>query len=206
MATDNQEREVKLYVTDLAKCESAIQSLGAECTRERVHEVNLRFDTPDRRLSSVAQVLRLRKDRRNRVTYKGPGNVDEGVRSRQEIEFTVDDFDQARLFFEALGYEVMMIYEKYRTTYEFEGAEIVLDEMPYGNFLEIEANDAAQIESITKQLGLDWEARIFASYTTLFDVVRTTRDLGFTDLTFENFAGLQITALDLGVALADQAG
>lgn len=203
MADNNQEREVKFFLNDIAQYEAKIVGLGGELTKPRVHEVNLRFDTPERTLSSSAQVLRLRKDTRNRVTYKGAGSLEGGVRSRREIEFSVDDFDQARLFFESLGYEVMMTYEKYRTTYTLGGAEIVLDEMPYGKFIEIEALDPEAIRSLADQLNLDWEARIFESYTVLFDILKITLSLEFTDLTFENFSNIEVSAEDLGVKLAD---
>ena len=39
----------------------------------------------------------------------------------QELEFTVGDFDMARAFLQALGYQVSMIYEKYRAGYDWEG-------------------------------------------------------------------------------------
>ena len=45
-----------------------------------------------------------------------------------------------------------MRYEKYRETFTLEGAEIVLDELPVGNFMEIEAT-REQIRSITAALG-----------------------------------------------------
>jgi adenylate cyclase class 2 len=202
MADNNQEREVKFFLKDLGRYEAKIVELGGELTKPRVHEVNLRFDTPERALSSSAQVLRLRKDTRNRVTYKGPGSLEGGVRSRREIEFSVDDFDKGRLFFESLGYEVMMTYEKYRTTYTIGEAEIVLDEMPYGKFIEIEASDPKTIHSMADQLALDWEARIFESYTVLFEIVKMTHSLEFTDLTFENFANIEVSAEDLGIKLA----
>ena len=53
----------------------------------------------------------------------------------------VESFDQARAFLAALGYQVDMVYEKYRTKYELEGVHLDLDEMPYGDFIELEGND-----------------------------------------------------------------
>jgi adenylate cyclase class 2 len=86
------------------------------------------------------------------------------VRLRQEIEFTVSDFEAARRFLEALGYHVALMYEKYRTTYDLEGVHITLDKMPYGNFIEIEGPDPASIRRINEQLGLDWEQRVPATH------------------------------------------
>ena len=59
-------------------------------------------------------MLRLRRDSSVRLTYKGPGKTIDGVHLRKEIEFAASDFDAAQAFLEALGYQVQMIYEKYR--------------------------------------------------------------------------------------------
>lgn len=203
MAGNNREREVKFYVSNLSKYGQQILALGGQLKKERVHEVNLRLDTPDRLLSSSSQLLRLRKDVRNRVTYKGPGTIEDGVRSRVEIEFEVDNYDNARILFENLGYEVVMVYEKFRTTYALDDAEIVLDEMPYGFFIEIEAGNPGTIRSLAEKLDLIWEARIFDSYTVLFDFLKWTRGLQFRDLSFENFASFTISPQDLGIRYAD---
>ena len=65
--------------------------------------------------------------------------------SRTEIEFGVDDFAKAKQFLEHLGYQSILVYEKYRTTYELDHAHIMLDELPYGNFIEIEGEDLTGI-------------------------------------------------------------
>jgi adenylate cyclase class 2 len=81
---------------------------------------------------------------------------------RRELEVTVDDFEAARLL-EALGYKVMLMYEKYRADYRLDGVMITLDEMPYGNFTELEGLDAASIQAVAKETDLDWETRILGA-------------------------------------------
>ena len=203
---NDQELEVKFFVADLAAVEARLQALEARLLQPRVHEVNLRFDTPDGELSRQFRVLRLRQDEAARLTYKGPSEYQEGVRLRQEIEFTVGDFGAAQRFLEALGYRVALMYEKYRTTYELEGVHVTLDKMPYGTFIEIEGPDPASIRHVNEQLGLDWDHRVPESYTMLFERLRDTLDLSFTDLSFANFSGLDISPEDLGIRLADTAG
>jgi adenylate cyclase class 2 len=170
----------------------------------RTHEINLRFDTPSGDLLRKYQVLRLRQDSQVRLTFKGPAQTLEGARSRQEIEFTVSDFSSARSFLEALGYQVVMMYEKYRTTYEHSGMEILLDEMPYGSFLEIEGPDPAEMQSLAQSLLLDWECAAPDSYTALFEILRGHLGFTFQDLSFANFANLDVTAADLGLRAADK--
>jgi len=204
MSNSDQELEIKLYISDLPSLKRQIEALGARQVKTRVHEYNLRFDTRDGRLTSTAQVLRLRQDTAAKLTYKGPGEMIDGVRSRKEIEFTISDFDAAKNFFEALGYQVSVIYEKYRTTYELQGVEVTLDEMPYGDFTEIEGQDTDTINAVADRLGINRHSSITDSYTALFERLRAVLGITFRDLTFENFGNLKITPTDLGVTPADQ--
>jgi adenylate cyclase class 2 len=199
----DQELEVKFFVTSLPAIERRLHALGAELTLPRVFEVNLRFDTPDGDLGRSLRVLRLRQDNVARLTYKGPASGLGGARLRQEIEFEVSDFAAARAFLEGLGYQVAMTYEKYRTAYDLDGAEVSLDQLPYGTFVEVEGPDPGTLQAVTRKLGLDWEATIPASYTVLFEQLTARLNLPFRDLSFSNFEGLLITPIDLGVQPAD---
>ena len=199
----NQELEVKFYIADIPALAHRLEELSAVLSQPRVLEINLRFDTSQGDLTRAIKVLRLRQDTRARLTYKGPGEVRDGVRIRQEIEFTVGDFDAARQFFEALGYQIYMLYEKFRTTYLLEEASITLDEMPYGNFVEVEGPHTELIRDLSLRLGLDWEARSLESYTSLFDRLKTNLGLNFRDLSFANFVGIMVTAANLNLHHAD---
>jgi adenylate cyclase, class 2 len=210
-----QEIEAKFYVGDLGKIESRIRELDARLFQSRVLEMNIRFDLPDARLRSEGRVLRLRRDTNARLTYKDSGKSEQGVVNRTEIEFTVEDFEKAKLFLEALGYQKLFEYEKYRTTYELHQtskvstdlgglAHVMLDELPYGNFVEIEGKDIATIHSSANKLNLDLNVSIPASYSALFERVRSSLRLTFTDLTFENFEGIEVTPEHLLVQPADK--
>ena len=199
----NQEIEVKFYLNDLARFEKNLQGLGAELIQPRVHEINLRFDTPDGKLTNSGQVLRLRQDERSRFTYKrsSPEETD-SVSSRTEIEFEVSSFENARLFLEALGYQVYVSYEKYRRTYQLPSVEIMLDETPFGDFIEIEGSNAQSIETIAAALHLNWQARCLEGYMMLLDKVKAIHS-NIKNMTFDEFSGLKITADELGLISAD---
>lgn len=199
----NQELEVKFYVQDLALIEQRLISLGAVLVQPRTFEINLRFDTLDLALTRNLRVLRLRQDTAARMTFKGPAYGSEGVRVRQEIEFVVDDFEAARDLLEALGYQVSMCYEKYRTVYDLGEVHITLDEMPYGNFVEIEGPDPESIFAVNSDIGLIWEARAFESYVVIFERLKEELGLEFRDLSFENFAGLEISPDQMKLPFAD---
>lgn len=207
-----QELEVKFYLQDRPAMVERIQAAGAVLVQPRVFEKNLRFDTPDGSLTKNQRVLRLRMDTRARLTYKGPDRLEQengkrqpdSVSQRQEIEFGVDDFDAAWEMLDALGYEVSVLYEKYRTTYHLANVEIVVDEMPYGDFLEIEGPDAGSIRQAAERLGLKWDARCTTSYMALFNHLRAG-GLEAEHLTFKLLEGKTYTAADFDLQAGDAA-
>lgn len=199
----DQEIEVKFLVKDYERLIHKIQNLGLICVRPRIHELNLRYDTPDHGLVSARQVLRLRKDDLARLTFKGPGVLQEGVLTRKEIEVVVSDFDATNRLLEALGYEVVLTYEKYRANYLMGGLVLSLDEIPFGFFVELEGESPAQVKSAAKLLGLDWEERINLSYSALLEQYNRNTGNSFRDLSFEVFQDLKVSPDDLGLNYAD---
>ncbi len=199
-----EEAEVKFYIKDLQSLEARLRSLGAQLTQPRTFEQNLRFDTPDKELAKGFKVLRLRRDLQARLTFKGPSEDVDGVRVRKEIEFVLADFQAAQQLLLELGYLVSMQYDKYRAVYDLLGVQISLDELPYGNFLEVEGPDPATIHTISTMLGLNWEARVPESYTVLFEQIQVRLQLNFNDLIFDNFANLDLKPSDLNVIPADE--
>jgi adenylate cyclase class 2 len=203
MSSTGQELEVKFYLNHPAQLQNRLEALGAHLAHPRVHEINLRFDTPTLDLLRSGRLLRLRQDTEARITYKGPGRVEGGARLRQELEFVASDFDMARAVIEALGYELMMMYEKQRATYALGDVLVTLDEMPYGSFAEIEGPDGESIQQAAVKLNLNWDTRILDSYTMLFEHARQVFGFTFRDLSFDNFANLPVPPEALGVVPAD---
>jgi adenylate cyclase class 2 len=204
MSNSGQEIEAKFYLLHLDRMIARVHELKAHLIQPRVLETNLRFDRPDASLRSKGHVLRLRRDTQARLTYKGASQNNSGVLDREEIEFVVEDFEKARQFLEALGYGQSMVYEKYRATYELDDVQIMLDELPYGNFLEIEGDTLDQIRAVASILDLNWNAAIGASYTALFEKIRKALQLSFQDILFEHFEGIHVTSDHMGVLAADQ--
>jgi len=208
-----QETEAKFYVQDLKRIRSSLEELGAHLIHERVLESNIRFDLPGQRLRAQGRVLRLRHDTETKLTYKGASEMEQGILSREEIEFVVEDFEKARRFLEALGYQKLVYYEKYRITYEIQSSDVspdlggllhvMLDEMPYGSFVEIEGETIESIHAVATKLHLNWDTAIATSYHVLFERLCQALDLRFQDISFANFTGVKVTADELGVRAAD---
>lgn len=95
-------------------------------------------------------VLRLRRiGNRGVLTYKEslPPRLD--MKHRREDETRVDDPAAMELILKALGFTPALVYEKRRETWQLGQAEIVIDELPFGWFMEIEGSekDIHQVES-----------------------------------------------------------
>ncbi len=190
------EIEAKLWVEDLAALEARIRSEGGSLRAARVFERNVRFEDAGHTLTPNGIVLRLRQDSGARLTYKAPASSalephPEALQVRFEAEVTVSDFDTMHTILQRLGFQPVMIYEKYRTTYALNGVDIALDEMPYGSFVELEGTPEA-IEQVVAALGLSLCRRFGESYALLFEYVCANLGLTFHDLTFANFEGVAV--------------
>ncbi len=185
----HEEIEVKCLIDDLAAMRQRLVALGATCTTPRTYEENLLFDTPDAQLRHQGCLLRLRRDRRNHK--EPPAHHDLDFKIMHEYEVEVSDFAQMQTILEKLGFTPALRLEKYRETLTYQRVEIVLDEVPFGTFMEIEGPRDA-IRDIVTALGLDFAARLVSSYAEIFEAVRTTYKLPATDMTFETFRSLAI--------------
>jgi len=181
------EIEAKFYLRHLEDIRKRVIAHDALLKTTRLLERNLRFDTPNRELAGKKHVLRLRQDNRTTLTFKRPRGQ---VETRDEFEIEIDDFESGRKILEALGYAVTTLYEKYRETYQIDFIQVMLDELPFGCFVEIEGPSIESIRQMSDQLGLPWERRVQASYVELFDRIRRPLAIDFEEITFENFKGL----------------
>jgi len=200
---NDQETEVKFFVRDLKRIEAGLLERKARLIQARVFERNLRFDLPDGGLRAKGEVLRLRQDTESRLTFKGASQIVEGIITRPELEFTVGDFESARKFLEALDYRQVAVYEKYRTVYELGDCHIMLDEMPYGDFTEIEGTIAADIRSTAETLELDMAAAVKDSYLGLYEKLARLLELPEGQLTFEIARGWTFPLERVNVRPAD---
>lgn len=200
----DKELEVKFLISDLPRLEKKLVEAGATLLHPRTHEFNLRFDSPTGALGQAASMLRLRRDSASHMTFKGPSMTLGGVLARQEIEFEVSNFNEAQKLIEALGFRSKFMYEKYRTTYGLNGVKITLDEMPYGHFIEIEGREPQPIHAAADLLKLDWEQRLPETYISIFRRLKDLYGLLFTDLSFENFKGREVSLERAGVQPADK--
>src|SRR5262249_44803674 len=92
-------------IDDLSAMRQRLLALGATLKTPRTYEDNWLFDTPDEQLTRRGCLLRLRRDRRNLITYKEPpAQQDRDFKVLGEYEIEVSDFAQAHTILEKLGF------------------------------------------------------------------------------------------------------
>jgi adenylate cyclase class 2 len=137
------------------------------------------FDDDRGSLRLEGRVLRLRRAAGRAVlTYKGPGVIEQGVKTREEREVTVSDADELQRILAALGLSPRFRFQKYRESYRQGGAEVVVDETPIGTFLEIEGSPE-QIHAVAAALGYSRSDYVLESYPALFFASGGTGDMLF---------------------------
>ncbi|MDT4895788.1 MAG: adenylate cyclase, class 2 [Acidobacteriota bacterium] len=102
-------------------------------------------------LDSSRQVLRLRRiGSQTILTYKERFTSASAIKHHREDETGVEDAQALADILDALGYKPTMIYEKRRATWLLKGTKIVVDELPFGLFVEIEGeeNSITEIEQL----------------------------------------------------------
>jgi adenylate cyclase class 2 len=87
-------------------------------------------------------VLRLRRiGKRGILTYKERFPTRSTIKHQREDETQVSDPEAMELILVALGFTAALVYEKRRETWTLGKTEIVIDELPFGLFMEIEGTE-----------------------------------------------------------------
>jgi adenylate cyclase, class 2 len=111
--------------------------------------------------------LRLRRvGARAILTFKQRLPSKSSIKHQQEDETEVADAEAAHAILTALGFRPALVYEKRRTRWRLGKAEIVIDELPFGLFMEIEAaeKEIARVEAL---LGIEDLPAVMETYPTL---------------------------------------
>ena len=116
----------------------ALEEFGAEYLGEHFEE-NTVFGGGI--LDEKLAALRIRKTAdKTLLTYKQRIQSEDGAKHQTEHEVEVSDHESLKAIVENLGFEPRLVYEKRRRTWKFRSVEVVLDELPFGLFMEIEGS------------------------------------------------------------------
>lgn len=190
------EIEIKFLLSNIADLRNRLFAAGA-VTGGRYFEINTRFDDAENSLLRSRSLLRLRKDRRSTMTFKSPPlKPDRDFKIHRELEIEISDVDIGGSILNALGFHPVQVYEKWRETFTLENTVFCIDELPFGTFVEIEG-DKSRITEWAARLEFEWRDRILSNYLSLFAILKEKLNLPFNDVTFENFATVDLATLDL---------
>lgn len=167
------EIEAKMKVAELSVVREKLKAVGARFVK-RTNETNRFYDAADGRLRNAGRGLRLRTNTDadlgsadHVVTMKGPLQGGK-FKSREELEFSIDDVETAAAVLGHLGYPLNLSFEKRRESWELDGCKIELDELPVlGTFIEIEGKDEQSVELVRQKLGLGGEPTISTGYASM---------------------------------------
>lgn len=130
------EKKYRLDKKRIVELTAKLGQLGADFTSEVFEENYLhRGGVLDER----GAVLRLRKTNDKTIfTYKEKVVNDSDFKHQIEFETEVSDVEATENIIERLGYKLAAVYEKHRKTFHLGNVEVVLDELPFGYYMEIE--------------------------------------------------------------------
>lgn len=164
------EIEVKLRVAGHGPTRTRLQELHAE-PHGSATEHAIYFDSPQRTLLAADSGLRVRssiytdgRKPKHVITFKGPRHS-AGMKSRDETELVVDDFDTAVSLLKCLGFEPNLEFEKCRDSWQIDRCKVELDELPgVGTFVEVEGPDEQAVNAVREKLNLRDAEEVQESY------------------------------------------
>lgn len=178
------EKKYKLDKKTLVEITRKLTGLGAEFIGDSFEE---NFLHRGGGLDEKSATLRLRKTGgRTTLTYKEKIRNDGDIKHKLEYETDVDDCEAMENILQVLGFRLSVVYEKHRKKWNLNDVEIVLDELPFGIYMEIEGS-AESIRKAEKVLGaskLEAEMRGYPRLTAKYGKEKN----GITESRFERKA------------------
>lgn len=158
------EKKYRLTKQQRSDLTNRLREIGAQYWGEDFEENTL---YEGGQLDLNRSVLRLRRVGESAtLTYKERLAVNSDAKHQREEETKIGNPDAMRSILEAIGFVARVVYEKRRQTWQLGDTEIVVDELPFGLFLEIEGSEDG-IASVEEKLGIEKLERESATYPQL---------------------------------------
>ncbi|MBI4483800.1 MAG: class IV adenylate cyclase [Acidobacteria bacterium] len=185
------EIEIKLRVHDLEEVRRKLAGADARRQKDRYFEDNWLYDYESKQLRGRGCIVRLRKaGDEAQLTFKGPAQKDDRLKVREELESSISDAEVVRKILGELGLRPVFRYQKYREVFVLPGLaaplEIMVDETPIGNYLELEGERNAVISG-AKRLGFSESDFIKSTYLSLYADYCQQQKLPIGDMVFPEF-------------------
>ena len=152
------EKKYRITQAERERVEKRLHEVGAQLQGEEFEENTLYAGN---NLNTETCVLRLRRTEKVALlTYKERTPTTSAIKHQREDETAVEDPEALAAILDALGYKPALTYEKRRATWRFsDNTEVVIDELPFGFFMEIEGDEQgiAEAERLLDLYGIEAE-------------------------------------------------
>jgi len=164
MAETNREIEVRFLEIDADALKQRLRELGAEDLGDDMFEEIIAYNSPES-FEYMRKFVRLRKAK-NKVTMTYKHQEKDIADGTEEIEFNVDNFDNAKLFLKRIGFDYFMReQQKKRYSFKLNGVNIDIDTWPkIPTYVELEGESEQALKDTAKKLDLDWSKAIFENH------------------------------------------
>ena len=135
-------------------------------------EKTIRYDNDDLKCSNNGIFIRTKSGMKNVLTLKEiPTDSSNTSFERITTEVEVDNINKIGYILEKIGLTKKFIMEKYRLFFKCDNVDILIDELPFGIYLEIKGEDN-EINRITKMLNIDETDLIKMTYWDIYDKIK----------------------------------
>jgi len=160
------EIEVKLLDINLSEIRKKLKDTNAILVKKEF-QTNYMFDYSDKKLFNKGGYIRIRhcenfiqkeeNPKKALVTLKELVSKDK-FKISKETEFNVDNFEETKSFFKALGLNLFRTDEKFRESYKLDNGLIEIDTWAgLPTYLEVEAKTEDDVNTLLKQIGFTLE-------------------------------------------------
>lgn len=146
------EKKYRLTREWRVRIEDELKELGAEFVGEDFEENTIYGGEVLARSASVVRIRRT--ETRSVLTFKHRIEDVSDAKHQIEYESDISDAESVAKILHELELEPKIVYEKRRSTWKLRSVEVVLDELPFGLFMEIEGSLTA-IDEAESLLGIN---------------------------------------------------
>lgn len=161
------EIEVKFFVDDLSVVRRKLKKGGAKF-EWKGEERDVFLDTANFALKKRGDILRIRRSKENRITFKRNVRTHKKFKIADEHQLDISDAKELQTIFAYIGFKAHLEYKKEREYWEYDGACVTLDKLPFGCFVEVEASQK-KIKGIAVKLGLNFYKSTTKGYRRLVE-------------------------------------
>lgn len=182
------EIEAKFLAIDPARLRKILHQQGGLLKASERIMRRRNYDFPDLHLEKVGGWVRVR-DEGDRITLSYKQLNDRTLHGTKEVNLTIDSFEAAVAFLEAIGLKQQSYQETKRESWILDGVEVEIDTWPWiPSFVELEGQSEAKLKSVAVKLDLDWSKALHGSVETAY-----MRDYDVTEAEIQHWSEIMFT-------------